>query len=70
MIEKSTESLKTVNENIQELIDNFTQLAEEAEKSRKAASAKWELYKIEYSNGEKNAYEDAAKKLKMVLDKI
>jgi len=65
-----TESTKSGNEIIQELIDSLTQLAEEAEKRRKAASAKWEIYKIEYSNGEKNAYEDAAKKLKMVLDKI
>jgi hypothetical protein len=65
-----TESTKSANETIQELIDSLTQLAEEAEKRRKAASAKWEIYKIEYSNGEKNAYEDAAKKLKMVLDKI
>ena len=65
-----TESTKSGNEIIQELIDSFTQLAEEAEKRRKAASAKWEIYKVEYSSGEKNAYEDAAKKLKTVLDKI
>jgi len=65
-----TESTKSGNEIIQELIDSLTQLAEEAENRRKLASAKWEIYKIEYSNGEKNAYEDAAKKLKMVLDKI
>ena len=65
-----TESTKPVNETVQDLIDSFTQSVEEAEIRRKAASAKWELYKIEYSNGEKNAYEDAAKKLKMVLDKI
>lgn len=65
-----TESTKSGNEAIQELIDSLTQLAEEAEKRRKAASAKWEIYKVEYSNGEKNAYEDAAKKLKMVLNKI
>ena len=65
-----TESTKSGNEIIQDLIDSLTQLAEEAEKRRKAASAKWEIYKVEYSNGEKNAYEDAAKKLKMVLDKI
>ena len=65
-----TESTKSGNEIIQELIDSLTQLAEEAEERRKAASAKWENYKIEYSNGEKNAYEDAAKKLKIVLDKI
>ena len=65
-----TESTKSGNEIIQELIDSLTQLAEEAEERRKVASAKWENYKIEYSNGEKNAYEDAAKKLKIVLDKI
>jgi hypothetical protein len=61
-----TESSKIV----QELIDNFTQLAEEAEKRRKLASAKCENYKLEFADGEKHAYEDAAKKLKTVLDKI
>jgi hypothetical protein len=65
-----TETTKSGNEIIQGLIDSLTQLAEEAEKRRKDASAKWEIYKVEYSNGEKNAYEDAAKKLKTVLDKI
>ncbi len=65
-----TESTKPVNETVQDLIDSFTQSVEEAEIRRKAASAKWELYKIDYAEGEKNAYEDAAKKLKMVLDKI
>ena len=65
-----TESTKPVNETVQDLIDSFTQSVEEAEIRRKAASAKWELYKIDYAKGEKNAYEDAAKKLKMVLDKI
>jgi hypothetical protein len=59
-----------VNEAVQELIDSFTQSVEEAEKRRKAASEKWELYKIEYADGEKHAYEDAAKKLKAVLDKL
>ncbi len=65
-----TESTKPVNETVQDLIDSFTQSVEEAEIRRKAASAKWELYKIDYAEGEKNAYEDAAKKLKMVLGKI
>lgn len=55
---------------MQELIDNFTQLAEEAEKRRKLASAKCENYKLEFADGEKHAYEDAVKKLKTVLDKI
>jgi len=61
-----TESSKVV----QELIDNFTQLAEEAEKRRKLASSKCENYKLEFADGEKHAYEDAAKKLKTVLAKI
>jgi hypothetical protein len=69
-IKKLTESSKTVKEIMQELIDDFTQSVEEAEIRRKAASAKWELYKIEYADGEKHAYEDAAKKLKAVLDKM
>ncbi len=55
---------------MQELIDNFTQLAEEAEKRRKTAAEKWDNYKLEFSDGEKHAYEDAAKKLKTVLDKL
>jgi len=65
-----TASTKPVNETVQDLIDSFTQSVEEAEIRRKAASAKWELYKIEYAEGEKHAYEDAAKKLKAVLDKF
>jgi len=65
-----TESTKPVNETVQDLIDSFTQSIEEAEIRRKAASAKWELYKIEYAEGEKHAYEDVAKKLKAVLDKF
>jgi thiamine pyrophosphate-dependent acetolactate synthase large subunit-like protein len=65
-----TELTITAKEVLQELIDNFKKSIEEAEERRKAASAKWELYKIEYSDGEKHAYEDAAKKLKAVLDKL
>ena len=65
-----TESIKPVIETVQDLIDSFTQSVEEAENRRKVASAKWELYKIEYADGEKHAYEDAAKKLKAVLDKL
>jgi len=55
---------------LQELIDNFNKSTEEAEGRRKAASAKNETYKIEYSEGEKYAYEDAAKQLTKVLDKV
>lgn len=55
---------------MQELIDNFNKSTEEAEGRRKAASAKNENYKIEYSEGEKQAYEDAAKQLTKALDKV
>jgi len=54
----------------QELIDNLNKSIEEAEIRRKAASAKWELYKIEYTDREKHAYEDAAKQLTKALDKV
>ncbi len=59
-----TESTKTEKEVLQELIDNFTQLAEEAEKRRKTAGTKFEYYKYEFADGEKHAYQDAAKILK------
>jgi hypothetical protein len=49
---------------VQDLIDSFTQSSEDAGKRRKAASAKQEIYKVKFSDGEKHAYEDAAKKLK------
>ncbi len=69
-IKKLTESSKTVKEIMQELIDDFTQLAEEADKRRKTAGAKLDYYKFEFADGEKHANEDAAKKLKTVLDKM
>ncbi len=65
-----TELTITAKEVLQELIDNFNKSTEEAEGRRKAASAKNENYKIEYSEGEKHAYEDAAKQLTKVLDKV
>jgi thiamine pyrophosphate-dependent acetolactate synthase large subunit-like protein len=61
--------LDAVKEALQELIDNFTQLAEEAEKRRKTAGSKSEYYKFEFADGEKNAYQEAIKKLRTVLDK-
>ena len=69
-IKKLTESSKTVKEIMQELIDDFTQLAEEADKRRKTAGPKVDYYKFEFADGEKHANEDAAKKLKTVLDKM
>jgi len=65
-----TEPAKTEKENFQDLIEKFTLLSEEAEKRRKLASAKFEYYKLEFADGEKHAYEDAAKKLKSVADKM
>jgi len=65
-----TELTITAKEVLQELIDNFNKSTEEAEGRRKATSAKNENYKIEYSEGEKHAYEDAAKQLTKVLDKV
>ncbi len=64
------ETSKTMKEIVQELIDEFGQLAEEAEKRRKIASGRFEYYKLEFSDGEKLANENAAKKLKSVLDKV
>ena len=65
-----TESTMTAKEVLQGLIDNFNKSIEEAEGRRKAASAKNENYKIEYSEGEKHAYEDGAKQLTKALDKV
>lgn len=64
------ESAVTAKDVLQEVIDNFNKSIEEAEDNRKAASAKNENYKIEFSEGEKHAYEDAVKQLKKALEKI
>jgi len=65
-----TELTITAKEVLQELIGNLNNSIEEAEVRRKSASAKNENYKIEYSEGEKHAYEDAAKQLTKALDKV
>jgi hypothetical protein len=64
------ETSKTIKEIVQDLIDEFGELAEEAEKRRKTASGRFEHYKLEFADGEKLANENAAKKLKSVLGKI
>ena len=64
------ESAVTAKDVLQEVIDNFNKSIEEAEDNREAASAKNENYKIEFSEGEKHAYEDAVKQLKKALGKI
>ena len=65
-----TESTITANGVLKELNNNLVQFIEEAEKRRKAASAKNENYKVEFSEGEKHAYEEVAKTLKTALSKI
>ncbi len=64
------ELVKLFKGSLQELIDNFNKSIEEAEVHRKSASAKNENYKIEYAEGEKHAYEDAAKQLTKALGKV
>ena len=65
-----TELTITAKEVLQELIGNLNNSIEEAEARRKSASAKNENYKMEYAEGEKHAYEDAAKQLTKALDKV
>lgn len=65
-----TESTATAKQALQDLYDSLTQLIEDAENRRKSASAKNENYKVEYSEGEKHAYEGIAKALKVSIDKI
>ena len=65
-----TESTITADGVLKELNNNLVQFIEEAEKRRKAASAKNENYKVEFSEGEKHAYEEVAKTLKTALRKI
>ena len=60
----------TAKEVLQELIGNLNNSIEEAEVRRKSASEKNENYKMEYAEGEKHAYEDAAKQLTKALDKV
>lgn len=64
------QATKSGNELIQELFDSLTQQAEEASKRKQTASTKFEYYKFEFADGEKHAFEDAAKKLKAILGKI
>lgn len=65
-----TESTITADGVLKELNNSLVQFIEDAEIRRKAASAKNENYKIEFSQGEKHAYEEVAKTLKTALSKI
>ncbi len=59
----------TENSILKELDESLTQFIEEAEKRRQSASAKNENYKIEFAQGEKQAYENISKTIKTVLAK-
>lgn len=65
-----TDSPKTAQEILQELMEKFTKLAEDADVRKKLASKKNENYKLEFADGEKHANEDAAKTIKTALAKI
>ena len=65
-----TESSATAQDALKELGESVKQLTDEAEERRKAASAKNENYKLEYSAGEKNAYENLSKTIKVILGKL
>ena len=67
---KLTESSVTAQDALKELDGNIKQWIDEAEERRKAASAKNENYKVEYSAGEKNAYENLSKTIKVILGKL
>ena len=55
---------------LKELNENIKQSTDDAEERRKAASAKNENYKVEFSEGEKNAYANLSKIIKGILDKL
>ncbi|MFT4579142.1 MAG: hypothetical protein ACI9UO_001974 [Nitrospinales bacterium] len=65
-----TESSVTVQDALKELDESAIQWAGEAEERRKAASAKNENYKLEFSAGEKKAYENLSKTIKVILGKL
>ena len=65
-----TESSATAQDALKELGESVKQWTDEAEERRKAASAKNENYKLEYSAGEKNAYENLSKTIKVILGKL
>jgi hypothetical protein len=65
-----TDATITADEVLKELSNTLVQSIEEAEKRRKAASEKNENYKIEFSQGEKHAYEEVSKTLKTALSKL
>jgi hypothetical protein len=65
-----TESSVTAQDALKELDESVKQWIDDAEERRKAASAKNENYRLEYSAGEINAYENLSKTIKGILGKL
>ena len=65
-----TDSSVTAQDALKELDGSVKQWIDDAEERRKAASAKNENYRLEYSAGEKNAYENLSKAIKGILGKL
>lgn len=62
-----TETTKTVKESLEELMEKFTKLSEEADARRKTAGKTFDYYKYEFADGEKHANAEAAKKINSIL---
>ena len=65
-----TKSSVSAQDVLKELNESIKQLTDDAEERRKAASAKNENYKVEFSEGEKNAYANLSKIIKGILGKL
>jgi hypothetical protein len=65
-----TDSSVTAQDALKELDESVKLGFDEAEERRKAASARNENYKLEYSAGEKKAYENISKTIKTILGKL
>ena len=65
-----TKSSVSAQDVLKELNENIKQSTDDAEERRKVASAKNENYRVEFSEGEKNAYANLSKIIKGILDKL
>ena len=65
-----TKSSVSAQDVLKELNENIKQSTDDAEERRKVASAKNENYRVEFSEGEKNAYANLSKTIKGILDKL
>ena len=65
-----TKSSVSAQDVLKELNENIKQSTDDAEERRKVASAKNENYRVEFSEGEKNAYANLSKTIKGIMDKL